>query len=146
MSKMSKIPSTWFMDDPQPVIIVGELETRLVLRSLESKLQDDPDHKVVVKITLSSEMKNSYCLDNILKHLEPKGELKMQPPNKKQLVAIIRHLESRVVSDNGNLLTMLADLSKNRNVYTKDNRRKRLHNVAFIGQIVRYVSKGEHFL
>ena len=133
---------TLLLDNDKPVIIVGELETRLVLRSLESKLHEKPDTKIVVKMTLSSEMKKSYCLDTILKHLSEKGDMYMQPPEDKQLVAIVRHLESRKVSDDGSLLSMLADLSKNKNVYTKElgYRRKKIQNVAFIGQIIR--SKG----
>lgn len=136
---------TLLVENDQPVIIVGELETRLVLRSLENKLLDDQqEKKIVVNMTLSSEMKKSQCLENILSHLERKGEMYMQPPEGKKLVAIIRQLESRKVSDDGNLLTMLADLCKNKNIYTKDNRRKKIQNVAMIGQIVR--SKGMELL
>ena len=135
---------TLLVENDQPVIIVGELETRLVLGSLENKLQACSQEKIVVKMTLSSEMKKSQCLENILNHLERKGEMYMQPPEGKKLVAIIRQLESRKVSDDGNLLTMLADLSKNKNIYTKDNRRKKIENVAIIGQIVR--SKGMELL
>ena len=134
---------TLLIENDKPVIIVGELETRLILRSLENKLQEKSD-KIVVKITLSSEMKKSLCLDKIVEQLERKGETYMQPPDKKQLVAIIRHLESRVVSDDGNLLTMLSDLSKNKTIYTKDNRRKKIRNVAIIGQIIK--SKGMELL
>ena len=135
---------TLLVENDQPVIIVGELETRLVLRSLENKLRESQAEKIVVNMTLSSEMKKSQCLENILSQLERKGEMYMQPPGGKKLVAIIKQLESRKLSDDGNLLTMLADLCKNKNIYTKDNRPKKIQNVAMIGQIVR--SKGMELL
>ena len=76
---------TLLVENDQPVIIVGELETRLVLRSLENKLLDDQqEKKIVVNMTLSSEMKKSQCLENILNHLERKVKR-----NEKELVKMV---------------------------------------------------------
>lgn len=125
----------------QPVIIVGHLETRIILRNLEARWQGS-----VLKMNFGSEMSKDLCMQQLLKLLTKKGENQMKPKDDRKLLWMVRHLETRRAQKEGCLMSMLCDVAKNKTIYSKESgfRRKRITDISLIGQIDR--SKGAEIL
>ena len=119
-----------------PVIVTGGLETRIILRNLQTKWQPNS----VLKLNFGSEMSMDNCMSQLTQHLSRKGENHLQPSEKGQkLLWMVRQLETSRVQPEGCLMSMLCDIAKNKTIYSRESgfRRKKLVDVSFIGQIDR---------
>ncbi len=127
-----------------PVIVVGHLETRIILRNLESKWSND--NGSVLKMNFGSEMSKDICIQQLLSVLKRKGEAHLTPSDDKRLLWMVRQLETRKALSEGCLMSMLCDFAKNKTIYSKDSgfRRKKVKDISLIGQIDR--TKGAEIL
>jgi flagellar biosynthesis GTPase FlhF/predicted nucleic acid-binding Zn-ribbon protein len=126
------------VENDEPILLVGDLETRILLRAIESKWDDIN----VVKTTPGSQMTKETCMAQILSHLCYKGEHYIQPKDNTKMLWIIKRLETRQVKSEGCLLSTLADIAKNMTIYSRaiGFRRKKFRNIAILAQVTR--SKG----
>lgn len=128
-----------------PVIVVGHLETRIILRNLESKWQTEVGGSVL-KMNFGSEMSKDICMQQLIQRLSKKGEAHLEPSDEKKLLWMVRQLETRKAQKEGCLMSMLCDVAKNKTIYSKESgfRRKKIKDISLIGQIDR--SKGAEVL
>ena len=121
----------------EPVIVVGHLETRIILRQLESHWQSEVGS--VLKMNFGSEMSKDICLQQLLDRLTKKGESHLYPTDDKKMLWMMRQLETQRIQSGGCLITMLCDMAKTKTIYSRDTgfRRKRMADVSLVGQIDR---------
>ena len=99
-----------------PVIVTGGLETRIILRNLQTKWQPNS----VLKLNFGSEMSMDNCMSQLTQHLSRKGENHLQPSEKGQkLLWMVRQLETSRVQPEGCLMSMLCDIAKNKTIYRR---------------------------
>ena len=122
------------LNNGHPVIVAGGLETRIILRNLQSKWTGS-----VLKLNFGSEMSMHNCMHQLTQHLSRKGENHLQPSDGRKLLWMVRQLETSRVQREGCMMSMLCDIAKNKTIYSRESgfRRKKLVDVSFIGQIDR---------
>ena len=124
----------------KPVILVGDLETKIILRILESQWADNEDNGSVLKMTIGSQTTKETCMDMLTAMFVRQDEYHLQPADGKRLLWMVRQLETRQIQRENCLISMIADIAKNKTVYVKESgyRRKKMNHLAFIGQINKF--------
>ena len=90
-----------------PVIVAGGLETRIILRNLQTKWNGS-----VLKLNFGSEMSMDNCMKQLMQHLNRKGENTLTPSDGRKLLWMVRQLETSRVQSEGCLMSMLCDIGK----------------------------------
>ena len=129
------------LENDKPVILVGDLETKIILRILESQWStDNEDNGSVLKMTIGSQTTKETCMDMLTALFVRQDEYHLQPADSKRLLWMVRQLETRQIQRENCLISMIADIAKNKSIYVKETgyRRKKMNHLAFIGQIHKF--------
>lgn len=130
------------LEADKPVILVGDLETKILLRNLESQWAtgDNGENGTVLKMTIGSQTTKETCMDKLTALFVRQDEYHLQPSDSKRLLWMVRQLETRQIEPENCLISMIADIAKNKTIYIKETgyRRKKMNQLAFIGQIHKF--------